>query len=344
MKNLITLAFVAGTFVACKSTAPIAVSVPQPPPVTLAPNVKNIAVINRTETVSNVDPANTTGKVFSPGCALESINGLADEFNKNKRFNDIKYLGNKPVGEPGSGRLPAPLSWDSVARLCRDHGAELLFVLETLDNSSKMTFTTHTVNVITSQGKMANTEHQASLQTTVKAGWRIYDPANKKVLDEFIVNTEDTFAGSGISKRAAEAAVTNRIDAVQEVGGKAGHEYATRVVTYPLKVTRQYYNTGNDNFKAAAVKVKAGDWAGAAAIWQKETGNKNKKLAAQAYYNLAIVQEVNGDIKAAIQQAQKSYDNASNPLAQNYIVLLQERKKAKRVIQPRPEEPTVSRE
>lgn len=342
MKNLCMLAFIAGTLFSCKSTSPISVSVLQPPPVTLAPGIKNIAVISRTETVSTVDPANTTGKVFSPGCASESIDGLADELTKNKRFDDIKYLGNKPNADAVPGRFTAPLSWDTIAKLCRDNNANALFVLEWLDNNSKMSFATHTVNVITSQGKVANTEHQASMLTTVKAGWRIYDPAAKKIVDEFVVTTDLNFKGQGISKRAAEAAVVEREEAVQEVGGKAGHEYAARVVPYRLKVTRTYYVSGSDNFKLAAAKSKTGDWEAAAAIWQKETTNKNKKLAAKAFYNLALVAEINGDLKSAIQQAQKSYDNANSSLAQNYIDVLQERKKNKKVTPPREGEVTAS--
>ena len=336
------LALAACALVSCKSTSPISVSVLQPPPVTLSPAVKNIAVLSRTETVANIDPANTAGKVFSPGCAQESVNGLADELNKNKRFTDVKYISGNTNSTGTPGRFPAPLSWDTIAKLCRDNNADALFALELLDNSSKMTYATHTVNVITSQGKVANTEHQASMVTTVKSGWRIYDPAAKKIVDEFVVTSDLNFAGQGISKRAAEAAVENREDAVQEVGAKAGHEYAARVTPYRLKVVRTYYTSGNDNFKMAAAKSKAGDWDGAAAIWQKETANHSKKLAAKAFYNLAIVSEINGDLKTALQQAQKSYDSDNNALAQDYISILQERKKNKKPLQPRPDEATAS--
>jgi len=344
MNKLFILALAAGAVVSCKSTAPVSVSVLQPPPVTLSPNVKNIAVVNRSETVSTVDPANTSGKVFSPGCALESINGLADELTKNKRFDDIKYLGNKGNGAaPAAGRFPEAMSWDTIAKLCRDSRADALFVLEWTDNTSKMSFATHTVNVITSQGKVANTEHQATMVTTVKAVWRIYDPATKKIIDEYIVTTDQDFGGSGISKRAAEAAVADRVDAVQEVGGKAGHEYAARVVPYRLKVSRTFYVSGSDNFKLAAAKTKTGDWESAAALWQKEVTNKNKKIAAKALYNLALVSEINGDLKTAIKQAQQSYDQANTALAQDYLVVLQERKKNKKVVRPQQDEPTASK-
>jgi len=336
------LAFIACSLFACKSTSPISVSVLQPPPVSLSPAIKNIAVVNRTETVSTVDPANTTGKVFSPGCAPESVNGLADELDKNKRFSDVKYLGNKAIAAGAPGRFPVPISWDTIAKLCRDNNADAMFVLEWLDNNSKMTFATHTVNVITSQGKVANTEHQANMLTTVKSGWRIYDPVAKKIIDEFVITSDLNFKGQGISKRAAEAAVVEREDAVQEVGGRAGHEYAARVVPYRLKVTRTYYVSGSDNFKLAAAKSKTGDWDAAAAIWQKETANKSKKLAAKAFYNLALVDEINGDLKSAIQQAQKSYDNANSSLAQNYIDVLQERKKNKKALRPREGDATAS--
>jgi hypothetical protein len=314
------------------------VSVLQPPPVTLSPGIKNIAVVNRCETTPPEQAPDATGKIFSPEAALESINGLADELNKNNRFTEVKYLDKTGLATNAATRFPAPLAWDTVQRLCRQSNADVLFVLEVFDNDSKMNYATHAVNVITSQGKVSNTEHQANMLTRVKTGWRIYDPANKKVCDEFIVASDITFDGKGISKRAAEAAVIGRNEAVQEVGNKAGHEYAARVVPYHLKVMRTYYTSGSDNFKMAAAKCKAGDWDGASALWQKETTSRSKKLAGQACYNMAIVSEINGDLKLALQWAQKAYDKNSSTLAQDYITILQERKKNKSTGPPKQSE------
>ncbi len=338
MRNLLTLLLIATALCSCKSTAVISVSVLQRPPVTLSAGIKNVAVINRSQPAPQGEGVDNNGKVFSTRCVVESINGLADELTKNNRFTGIKYLENPSFQANESSQFLSPLAWDTVAKLCRESNTDALFVLELFDNSSKINYATHAVNVITSQGKVSNTEHQANMLTTVRIGWRIYDPASKSIADEYIVASDLTFAGKGISKRAAEAAIIDHIEAVQEVGGKAGHEYAARVVPYRLNVTRTYYTVGNDNFKAAAAKAKAGDWDGAAAIWQKETANKSKKLSAQAFYNLALVSEINGDLKTAIQYAQKSYDKDENPLAQDYIGILVERKKSKLVIPARQQE------
>jgi len=53
---------------------------------------------------------------------------------------------------------------------------------------------------------------------------------------------------------------------------------------------------------------------------------------------MAIVSEINGDLKLALQWAQKSYDKNSNTLAQDYITILQERKKNKPTGPPRQSE------
>ena len=61
-------------------------------------------------------------------------------------------------------------------------------------------------------------------------------------------------------------------------------------------------------------------------LWQKETNNPSSKVAGRACYNMAIINEINGDIDKAIQWAQKSYENYNNKLALHYVNILKDRR------------------
>jgi hypothetical protein len=61
-------------------------------------------------------------------------------------------------------------------------------------------------------------------------------------------------------------------------------------------------------------------------LWQAETSNPKRKIAGRACYNMAIISEINGDLDAAIDWAQKSYENYGIRLALTYVNILKNRK------------------
>ena len=72
--------------------------------------------------------------------------------------------------------------------------------------------------------------------------------------------------------------------------------------------------------------ANAGDWNSAADLWNKETTNPKLRIRARAYYNMAIIGEINGDVDGAIEWAKKAYETAGKRLALSYLSELQDRK------------------
>jgi hypothetical protein len=169
--------------------------------------------------------------------------------------------------------------------------------------------------------------------TIVKTGWRIYDPSGRNILDEYALSEDITFTGRGISPVLAAAALIGRKEAVKQVGNKAGQAYAWRLLPYELRVTRDYYVKGTDNFKTARRKAQTGKWDQAGQLWEKETANPTGKIAGRACYNMAIISEINGDLDLAIKWAQKAYEDYGNRLALRYIDILEYRKTSNRILQ-----------
>ncbi len=164
------------------------------------------------------------------------------------------------------------------------------------------------------------------MKTWVKTGWRIYDPKARYILDEAALERYIIFKGRGINPVVAANALIGRKDAVKQVGNNAGTAYARRIIPFWLRVSRDYYVKGNDNFQIARRKAESGNWDGAADIWQKETSNYKGKVAGRACYNMAIINEINGDLNKAIEWARKAYEDYNNKLALRYIRVLENRK------------------
>jgi hypothetical protein len=332
MKNLVFIALAAVTCISCKSTELVYINVLKPAPVTLPAYVKTPGVVNRTTVSAQHQAVDAVDKIFSlEGVQLDregaqsSVSGLTDELLKNNRFNDVKALGELDLSSNAPGLFSAPLSWETVDKICREHRVDALFSLELFDTDSKISYAATPVSLKTPLGNVPGIEHQASMLTTVKTGWRIYDPASRNILDEFPVARDITFSGRGINPAAAASALLNRKEAVKQVSTAAGQNYAMRLIPYRIRVTRDYYVKGTDNFRTARRKAQTGNWDGAAAIWKKETTNPNSTVAGRACYNMAIICEINGELDLAIKWSQKAYEEYSNRLALNYIRILKNR-------------------
>jgi hypothetical protein len=163
------------------------------------------------------------------------------------------------------------------------------------------------------------------MQVRIKTGWRIYYPAGKMILDEFITDDAITNSGKGINPLIAAKALTGRKEAVRDVSERNGHNYAYRLLPYKIRVTREYFVKGTDNFKTAKRKAQMGLWDDAGELWKKETGNHDSKIAGRAAYNMAIISEINGDLSEALKWAQKAWGDYNIKLALDYTRILENR-------------------
>ncbi|HTQ66481.1 MAG TPA: DUF6340 family protein [Puia sp.] len=333
MKNRISILLISIIFCSCSSTNLVYLSVQKPAPVTIPSYIKNVGIVNRTLPTSQTKAIDVVDKVFSlEGANMDkegaqaTITGLTDELMKNNRFTAVKSLTNVDLRTGTPGLFPIPLSWDEVEKICRDNNMDALFALELFDTDNKISFAANPTTLHTVLGNVPGVETQANMQTLVKTGWRIYDPVGKNILDEFPISRSIGFTAKGINPTVAASGLIGRTDAVKEVGSQVGQCYAQRIIPYWIRVSRDYFVRGSDNFILATRKARSGNWNEAAELWQKETTNSNRKIAGRAYYNMAIISEINGDLDQAIQWAQKSYENYNIRIALDYVHILQYRK------------------
>ncbi len=316
----------------CK-TNQLYLNVTEPAPVTVPAYIKKVGVINRsmptdeTKAIDIIDKAlSLEGIDLDKEGAMESVRGLSDELLANERFVEVKTLNDIDFRTPRLTLFPVPLKWEIVEQICKETNTDALFSLEKFDTDTHVTYSNRKVDIKTPLGVFPGLEHRADVETIIKTGWRIYDPAGKAILDEFIYSESIVSTGRGINPLLAVAALVGRKAAVNEVSNKAGHGYALRIVPYRLRVMRDYFVKGTDNFKIARRRAQMGNWDSAGELWMKETENPKMKIAGRAAYNMAIINEINGDVDAAIDWAAKSYQDYNNKLAKDYVNILKNRR------------------
>lgn len=126
MKNLYLLVIIVAACSSCASTELVHISVIEPAPVTLPAHIKQVAVINRSETDPRNKVVEVADKIFSlEGAALDkegaksSMEGLTNTLLKNDRFTNVIPVPSADVHNAAPGIFPSPLSWQEVEQLCK---------------------------------------------------------------------------------------------------------------------------------------------------------------------------------------------------------------------------------
>ena len=329
----IWLMLVGGLICSCSSMNSLTIPVTEPAPVFLSSDIKSVGILDRslpTEKNSSMDEIDKylsiEGKYLDKDAAEAAVVGLYDELNSFERLNEVKLLDNADVKSPGMGVFSAPISWDRIDDICRENELDALFVLSFFDTDAKVDAGANTVTVEAPLGlSIPAIETQITIDTQVKTGWRIYDPANEMMLDEYMIFDNQVSNGRGINPLKAAQAIMDRKEAILQVSNHIGHNYASRILPYYTRVKREYFVKGTDNFEIAKRKAQTGDWDGAAQYWEKETTNSKGKIAGRAYYNMAIINEINGDLEAAVDWASRSYSDYKTKDALDYVRILKNR-------------------
>ena len=333
MKNILAFALICFVLCSC-GTELVYMTVNEPAPVSVPGSIKRVGIINRSllsneNRVQNIitDVLEEKGPELDKEASKESIRGVKDALMQNTRFTEVLFLDTVNIKVPVAGIFPSPLSWDRIEKICRQNNLDAIFALELFDTDTKISYSTIPTTVKGPSGaNIPAVEHHASMVTMVKTGWRIYDPFNRVILDEIPITQSLTFNGKGINPVAAAAALMNRKEAVKQTGYKVGQTYAARILPYSLRVSREYYVRGTDNFKMAKRMARTGNWDGAAELWKKETTNPKIKVQGRACYNMAIINEINGELDQAMTWAQKSYEITGKHLSLCYLNILKDRK------------------
>jgi len=282
---------------------------------------------DKDKTMDKIDKILTAeGKNLDKDGANEAVLGLRDELTNYNKYAEIKIIDSLDIRSPGVGVFPAALSKAKIEEVCLENGLDAIFCLSFYDTDAQVDYQAIPVEINGPMGiKIPGIEHQATIFTEIKTGWRIYDNVNKSIADELLINEQLISSGKGINPMKAAEAIIGRKADVLSMSNQMGHGYAFRIIPSSIRVSRDYYVRGTENFEIGKRRAQTGSWDGAAELWNIEVNNPKAKIAGRACYNMAIINEINGDLVAAHEWAAKSYTDYNNKLALKYVNVLKNR-------------------
>lgn len=167
---------------------------------------------------------------------------------------------------------------------------------------------------------------------TVNAFWTMYDLKDKRLI-RYLQKNDTIIWDNFYSPRTSPFnMIPPRRDAVLNASDMAGTGFAKYLSPHWVEVERFYYHSGHVVLKKTDKLVKEGNWLEAAKIWKSEINNPNKYIAAKCMYNLAVANEIQGNIFSALDWVVRSYYvfGEENDLhaenCRNYIQVLAKRR------------------
>ena len=329
----ILLLAITALIASCSATNKLTMGAVEPARIHIPSDVARVGIINRSipseenKTVDKIDQIlSIEGLHLDKEGAEATVTGLFDELTRLERFEQVTIINDIDLQRKGLGVFPAALSWEDVAQICEANGVDVLFSLEFYDTDTQVDYKMEMVSIPNNLGVKVNLPgHKVTMNTMIKNGWRVYDPQSKLILDEIASNDHITSIGQGINPVKAIEAVIGRKEAVLQTSTYIGNLYGLDTNPKRRRISRDYFVAGTDNFVTAKRRAQTGDWEGAASLWEKEVASTNPKVAGRACYNMAIINEINGDLEAAMDWASRSYADYNNKEALHYVNLLKRR-------------------
>ena len=340
--NILIIAPIAAVLMfSCQSMNNLTMSVTEPAPVYVPSSLQNIGLLNRSfaskknKPLDDIDQIlSIEGKNLDKEGAENTIQSIKDTFEKDSQFNTVEIITSEKIENPGLSIFPSALPWETVDTLCKENQLDAIVTLSFYDTDAKVSYKTRTVEQLNAFGiKIPMIEHEATITTHIKAGFRIYDNVNKVIRDEITLDRWITSIGKGINPTKAIEAIVGRKESLLQATYVIGQDYVNRTYPFKIRVTRQYYVKGTNNFEIGKRRAQTGDWGGAAELWEQELNNPKEKIAGRACDNMAIINEINGDLETAMTWASKAYTDYEDKNALRYLNILKNRQNKNNLLQ-----------
>ncbi len=267
--------------------------------------------------------------------ADECVNVVGQALANNSYRFEVKQAQLQLLGRSREFFLP-PLEPRYVQGLCRRTQVDGLVVLEAFDSDMLLSHANGFRTVKDKEGheQKIPTVHVEMVMKVV-TGFRTYGAAQGFVLDQARQEDQLVFAGDGDSYPAALSRLPPPEECIRRVAQRAGDGYARRIAPSYINLSREFFTRAKKDapMREAGQRAEAGDWAGAATLWQQSARHLNPKIAGRAFYNLAVASEVRGDLPGAIDWAKKAAFTCNSATARQYLRVLNDRMQAQAIVQ-----------
>jgi len=246
------------------------------------------------------------------------IDSLADKLLAQKQFDSILIL---PVNSFPVSRVkeirPGREEW--YKNISNKTGVDGLIMLDMFScfysYSKSDEYTSPKANVITSNI------------------WTVYNAHEQKIIDRFAQVDTLYWDGTNEDGRYKRLQIPAKKEAIVLAAGVIGENYSKHISHSWTMVYRDIMGCSKPDMREAAKLAQKGKWEDASAIWQKYADSKNKRNKIIALYNLALANEMNGNIDQALELTSQAalassgvFWSSENEVVRKYSAVLYRRK------------------
>lgn len=312
-------------FTSCVTYQAITIQVLQPAQKYLPISTKNIVVVNHSNypksQFTNQDNEEVKLNLDSL-LSNEMIVGFHDALLNSQEYTIVNR---SPVyiQKPSYNERFKSLKADIVSQICKDSVASALVSLENIQ----------VILIPVSTNYNPENGYYTGKYGYVTSGyWKIYDSTGQVVFDDYIQKDTAIWEASGETTIEVNNNFPDLKSSLIGACYQSGENYARRISMLWGEENRTLITFTNADFINATNLANNGEWLKAIELWKKYPYGKNKTLAYYASYNLAVAAEVLDDLDAALEWAAKAYFLKKTLFVEEYILLLEQRKKEKQQI------------
>lgn len=329
-------------FLVLSSSAWVKLTLIRPSEMVLPDHIKTIAMIDRTmqlETTQNKIEQVVTGELFHQDeqAVVRITDGFIEACSGMERFRPVRTA-EKYNSNGTKTTFPSPMDWNTIDEICSRHQADAVLSIEIFDTDFILTNSPVKIDTKDDQGNLRTSlEFKATGVAVINFGIRLYDAANRVILDEYQTSHRLNFDAQAGTLQAALNQLLDKSEAINRAGYDAGFYYGQRITPTYYQVTRYFFDKPKKELGAGVRYSEVGDWQGAINAWLKIVDRGDRKEAGRAAYNIAVAHEVLGDLEQAKSWAARSHTEFEEKDADEYYKMLVNRIREENVVREQSE-------
>lgn len=303
-----------------------------PATINVSPEIQKIVIVDRTkpqsEVVSVIEGLITGELPFEVRNSIEAtLSSLQQTLNTSPRFEVIR-ANQRLTGGMFGQIFPNPLDWYTIERLCDEYQADAVLVLENFSADFVTTDREQLIKKTVGEGNNARTVEVKGIYmegiADVSAGFRLYDPVQKSIIDQQRFQKTNTWSAEAENKTQALALLIAKADATRIVGELAGVGYATKIAPMYVDIDRGFFPKSKTHPAVAegARYAEVDQWEQAIQTWESALSDADEKTGGMLLYNIAVGYEVLGSLDLAKERAGRAYTEYGLKKAKKYVRIL----------------------
>jgi hypothetical protein len=314
----------------------ISIQVSVPPKKSIPNEIQSVALMNRSmnNSFSNLNEDSLENLLIKRKLVLDDVllDSLAADTTLKITGNALYESGRFDVVIPVQRNLPnrslspstklSPLSLAQVNQICTEFKTDALLSLENFQEKVTSSYQVG-FEAFTSEGTIR--QYNIIVQVAYHSKWSLYQPSEKLKVANFEVNDTIFWERNGDTLQETYEKLPTIKEALIKGAIESGASLAEYISPGWQEQSRNYFITNNPEADKAITFANNNNWKDAERIWMKFSTSSNTGIRSMIEYNLALAAEMNGDLPAAVQWAEKSFRTKFRGTTEVYLKLLKKR-------------------